>query len=84
MEKTQTLCLSDHYVEVVYFENNQWQSRKLFHYEKTEAESMYTRALNKLTLEGTSCLVSLRNDNHELIHSQLLNYTQIKLLKKVK
>lgn len=61
-------------VEVIYFENCQYKSRKHAYYPENEARQVYQRTLNKMIKNETSCLVCLRNAKHENIRQELLNY----------
>ena len=60
------------YVEVYYLTKTRCTGRKLQHYERAEAEGIYMRTIGKMTENKTECMVTLREDNHELVKSELI------------
>lgn len=66
------------YLEVIYFQGVNYSGRKLVHYPHEEAANIYKRTVKKLSVENKSCLIVLREDNHKLISSSLLNYEPLK------
>lgn len=63
-----------HYVEVLYLKAGQYESRKFAHYPEGEAARMYLRTINKLKMEKRSSLVQLREENHQLIKSEMVSF----------
>ena len=60
------------YVEVVYLKNKQFERRKIVH--DASAASLYFRAIAKLSAEKTSALIMLREENHQLIKSEMVSF----------
>lgn len=56
-----------HYVEVVYFDRLTYRERKFFYYPPNEANSVYSKTVEKLS--GQSVIVCLREENHNLLKS---------------
>lgn len=61
-----------HYVEVTYLEKGMPSSGKHVHYDEKEAAEMYMRTINKFKVEKKNALIQLRDENHQLLKSELL------------
>jgi hypothetical protein len=68
--------LSDntHYLDVFFFEKQSVQSHTMHQYPEKEAGQMFQRAVNKYKVTNVRILIALRDQDHQLIKSELLNY----------
>jgi hypothetical protein len=72
MEQTTSHFRTLHYVEVIYLRNGQYTGKKFVHYPVDEAKTMYARTINKFKEDSTKALVCLREENHQLIKSEMI------------
>jgi hypothetical protein len=59
-----------HYIDVIYLKDGHFKSRKAVHFPELEANQMYYKTIAKLKKEGTSALICLREENHELLKNE--------------
>lgn len=57
------------YVEVIYFDKGKYKGRKHVFYPEDEAKQMYTRTINKMSEDKKETLISLRDENHNIVKS---------------
>lgn len=57
------------YIEVIYFEKNIYKERKQAFYQDNLCDQMFLRTENKMKEEKKQTLISLRDENHNLIKS---------------
>lgn len=62
------------YVEVVYLKNMEVEKIRREHYSPEEAESIYSSTVKKFVKIGQQALVMIREENHQLIKSEQVNY----------
>ena len=67
-----TTFLFDMYIEVYYLSKMNYTARKVQTYSENEIDVMYSRAIGKLISDKKQALVCIRNDEHDLIKSELL------------
>jgi hypothetical protein len=72
MEQTTSHFRTLHYVEVIYLSNGQCAGKKFVYYPVDEARVMFARTINKFKDEKTRALICLREENHQLIKSEML------------
>jgi len=60
------------YIEVFYLDKMKNTSRRFKEYEKDEVEIAFKRTIGKLTMEKQNALIVIRDENHQLIKSELL------------
>lgn len=70
-----TICLFNLYVSVWYISTNK---TKLQRYPKEdEARDIYRRTVNKYTKEKEAVFIQLRDEDHNLLECELMNYTPL-------
>lgn len=73
--KMETKSLSNYrtmnYVEVIYLQKGQYQSRKKVDYLEKEAAVMFLRTVNKFKEEKKNALICLRDEAHQLLKVEI-------------
>jgi hypothetical protein len=69
-------CLSErtHYLDVFFFKGSDVVNHQMHHYQEKEAAQMYQRGINKYKGQTERILICLRDNEHQLLKSELLNY----------